>query len=371
VGPTGEHNQISLHGRGVIACISPWNFPLAIFLGQITAALAAGNCVVAKPASQTACIASLAIACFHEAGFPKAVVQLLVGKGNVVGSLLIQDKRIKGVMFTGSTETARGINQVLAQREGAIVPLVAETGGQNAMIVDSTALPEQVVKDVITSSFTSAGQRCSALRVLFLQEEIAQKILKMLVGAMAEIRVGNPMALSTDVGPLIDDVQRQSLLEHKNWLQQNGKILFEVPLDPTCQNGFFFAPILAEIDNIGQLQKEIFGPILHVIRFKAQVLDSVISSINETGYGLTLGIHTRIEEKAAYIHQRAKVGNTYVNRNMIGAVVGVQPFGGEGLSGTGPKAGGPNYLLRLATERTLSIDTTASGGNTSLMVLGV
>lgn len=369
VGPTGEDNQLSLHGRGIIACISPWNFPLAIFLGQVSACLAAGNCVIAKPASQTVLIASKAISLLHEAGFPSEVVQLLPGSGAMVGNALVADERIKGVLFTGSTETARGINQKLAARNGSIVPFIAETGGQNVMIVDSSALPEQVTQDVITSAFRSAGQRCSALRVLFLQEDIAEKVLNMLQGAMAELKVGDPREISTDVGPVIDEAAKAQLHAHAVKMKEKAQLRFEVPLTPECMDGSFFAPRLFEIASLDMLTEEVFGPILHVVRFKNDALDEVIAQINRTGYGLTLGIHSRIDETIDYIISQVSVGNIYVNRNMIGAVVGVQPFGGEGLSGTGPKAGGPYYLPRLATERTISVNTTASGGNTSLMSL--
>jgi len=365
--PTGEYNQLTLHGRGIIACISPWNFPLAIFIGQVAAAFAAGNCVIAKPASQTPLLGAQAVALFHQAGVPKAVIQLLPGSGRVVGDALVQDQRIKGILFTGSTDTAWHINEKLAGRRGPIVPLVAETGGQNTMLVDSSALPEQVVVDVINSSFRSAGQRCSSLRVLYLQEDIADKILTMLIGAMAELTIGNPMSLATDVGPVIDENALSSLHEHQAWLNCNATKIYELPLSEECALGTFMAPCIYEINRIGQLKEEQFGPILHVIRYAAKDLDQVLEDINQTQYGLTLGIHSRIAETVAYIYQRAQVGNIYVNRNMIGAVVGAQPFGGEGLSGTGPKAGGPHYLTRLMLERTLSVDTTAAGGNASLM----
>lgn len=368
-GPTGEHNQLSLHGRGVMVCISPWNFPLAIFLGQVTAALAAGNCVIAKPAIQTNLIAQLAISLLHEAGFPKEVIQLLPGGGEEVGQLLVQDTRISGVLFTGSTATARKINQTLAARNGPIVPFIAETGGQNAMIVDSSALPEQVTQDVIMSAFRSAGQRCSALRVLFLQEEVADKMLTMIKGAMAEQTVGDPAQLSTDIGPVIDNTAKAQLMHHVEKMQKEGKLLYEMPLSQEASLGSFFAPRMYEIPSLDVLTHEVFGPILHVVKFKANQLDAIIEQINRTQFGLTMGIHSRVNETIEYIRAKVRVGNVYVNRNMIGAVVGVQPFGGEGLSGTGPKAGGPHYLLRLATERTLSVNTTASGGNVSLMSL--
>jgi RHH-type proline utilization regulon transcriptional repressor/proline dehydrogenase/delta 1-pyrroline-5-carboxylate dehydrogenase len=368
-GPTGERNQIALQGRGVFACISPWNFPLAIFCGQVTAALAAGNAVIAKPAEQTPLIAAAAVRLLHEAGVPADVLHLLPGDGPGVGAPLVADPRIAGVAFTGSTDTARGINQVLAARTGPIVPLIAETGGQNAMIVDSSALPEQVVRDVLISSFQSAGQRCSALRVLFVQEDIAEKLEEMLVGAMAELRVGDPALLSTDVGPVIDDAAKETLEAHAERMAHEGELLHCVPPGPHTDHGSFVAPRAFRIDRLERLEREVFGPILHVIRFAGDRLDQVLESINASGYGLTLGIHSRIDSTVRHIHERLRVGNAYVNRNMIGAVVGVQPFGGEGLSGTGPKAGGPRYLHRFATERTLTIDTTAAGGNASLLSL--
>ncbi len=368
-GPTGERNQIALNGRGVFACISPWNFPLAIFMGQVTAALAAGNAVVAKPAEQTPLIAAAGLRLLHEAGVPGDVLHLLPGDGPTVGAPLVADPRIAGVAFTGSTETARAINQSLAARSGLIVPLIAETGGQNVMIVDSSALPEQVVRDVLTSSFQSAGQRCSALRVLFVQEDIAEKLEEMLVGAMAELRVGDPALLSTDVGPVIDEAAKATLEAHAKRMAAEGELLHCVGLGPETAEGSFVAPRAFRIDRLGRLEREVFGPILHVVHFAGDRLDQVLDDVNASGYGLTLGIHSRIDSTVRYIHERLRVGNAYVNRNMIGAVVGVQPFGGEGLSGTGPKAGGPRYLHRFATERTLTVDTTAAGGNASLLSL--
>jgi RHH-type proline utilization regulon transcriptional repressor/proline dehydrogenase/delta 1-pyrroline-5-carboxylate dehydrogenase len=367
-GPAGERNELHLHGRGVFACISPWNFPLAIFTGQIAAALAAGNAVLAKPAEQTPLVGARAVELLHQAGIPPEVLHLLPGDG-AIGRAIVADPRIAGVAFTGSTDTARGINQVLAARTGPIVPLIAETGGQNAMIVDSSALPEQVVRDVLISSFQSAGQRCSALRVLFVQEDIAEKLEEMLVGAMAELRVGDPALLSTDVGPVIDDAAKETLEAHAERMAHEGELLHCVPPGPHTDHGSFVAPRAFRIDRLERLEREVFGPILHVIRFAGDRLDQVLESINASGYGLTLGIHSRIDSTVRHIHERLRVGNAYVNRNMIGAVVGVQPFGGEGLSGTGPKAGGPRYLHRFATERTLTIDTTAAGGNASLLSL--
>ena len=368
-GPTGERNEIALHGRGVFACISPWNFPLAIFCGQVTAALAAGNAVIAKPAEQTPLIAAAAVRLLHRAGVPGDVLHLLPGDGPTVGGPLVADRRVAGVAFTGSTETARLINQTLAKREGPIVPLIAETGGQNAMIVDSTALPEQVVQDVLISSFQSAGQRCSALRVLYLQQDVADRMLEMLAGAMDELRIGDPSLLATDVGPVIDEEARDMLEGHAKRMTAEGRPIHRCALGEDTAHGTFVAPAAFEIDALSRLQREVFGPILHVIRYDGEKLDRVLEAINGTGYGLTLGIHSRIDSTVDYIHERLRVGNVYVNRNQIGAIVGVQPFGGEGLSGTGPKAGGPRYLHRFATEQTLSVDTTASGGNASLMSL--
>lgn len=367
-GPTGEWNQLTLHPRGIIATISPWNFPLAIFIGQVTAALAAGNCVIAKPAEQTPLIAAYAVRILHEAGIPVDALQYLPGAGSVVGAKLTADNRVDGVMLTGSTETAKIIQQAIANRSGPIVPFIAETGGQNTMIVDSTALPEQVVQDVIQSAFNSAGQRCSALRVLFLQEDVAESILTMLIGAMSELTIGDPSLLATDIGPVIDKPSRDMLQQHYEKMCREAKLLYQVPLNKAL-TGHFFAPCVFELENLSLLQREVFGPILHVIRFPGKKLDRVLSDITQTGYGLTLGIHSRIDTTVNHILSRMPVGNFYVNRNIIGAVVGVQPFGGERLSGTGPKAGGPHYLPHLCVERTVSINTTAAGGNASLVSL--
>lgn len=367
-GPTGELNQLSLHPRGLILCISPWNFPLAIFTGQVVAALACGNTVIAKPAEQTALIATLAIEILHEAGIPKDVVQLTPGRGSVIGPKLLADLRVSGVMFTGSTEVATLINQTLANRGGPIVPLIAETGGLNAMIVDSSALPEQVVADALYSAFNSAGQRCSALRILFVQEEGAPRLIKMLKGAMAELKVGDPADISVDLGPVIDEKAKEQLLEHVNKLEGQAELLYEVAL-PADLKGSYFAPRAYLLKDLSLLKREVFGPILHVLTYPAGGLSQVLDLIRDSGYGLTLGIHSRIEKTARHIEEAAAVGNVYVNRNMIGAVVGVQPFGGECLSGTGPKAGGPHYLPRLCVERSLSINTTAVGGNTTLVTL--
>ncbi len=369
-GPTGESNEMSLHGRGVFVAISPWNFPLAIFMGQVTAALMAGNAVLAKPSEQTSLIGYAAVKLLHEAGVPEAVLQFVPGEGRTVGAALTSDPRVAGVVFTGSTETARTINRSLAARDAAIATLIAETGGQNALIADSSALPEQLVKDAMASAFGSAGQRCSAARILFVQDEIADKVIAMLRGAMDELVVGDPALLSTDVGPVIDEPARRVLEAHAERMAKEARLIHCVRLPEACANGTFFAPRAFEIDSLDRLTREVFGPVLHVLRWKAADLDQVIDAINATGYGLTLGIHSRIDSTIERIAKGVKAGNCYVNRNMIGAVVGVQPFGGEGLSGTGPKAGGPHYLPRFATERTLTVNTTAAGGNASLLTLG-
>ncbi len=370
-GPTGEANQLQLAGRGVFACISPWNFPLAIFLGQIAAALAAGNTVIAKPAEQTNLIGFAAVQLLHEAGIPQDVLQYVPGDGATVGAALTRDPRVAGVCFTGSTETARLINRALASREsGPIATLIAETGGQNAMIADSSSLPEQVVKDAMGSAFTSAGQRCSAARVLLVQDDIADKVIGMLAGAMAELTVGDPGLPSTDVGPVIDEDAKAILVAHATRMDAEAKPIAKATLGAGTEHGTFFAPAAWELSSINALDREKFGPALHVVRWKADQLDAVVDAINATGYGLTLGIHSRIDATIDRIVARAKVGNIYVNRNQIGAVVGVQPFGGQGLSGTGPKAGGPHYLPRFATEKTVTVNTTAAGGNASLLTLG-
>ncbi len=365
-GPTGEENTLSLHGRGVFATISPWNFPLAIFIGMASAALAAGNTVVTKPAEQTPLIAALAVKLCHEAGIPPEALQLLPGAGEV-GQAITSDPRIAGVAFTGSTETARLINQSLAAREGPIATLIAETGGQNAMIVDSSALPEQVVRDVLASSFQSAGQRCSALRVLYLQDDVADSMLEMIRGGFEALHVGDPTNLATDVGPVIDADAEAALERHVARRKKSGRPVERIALGEDTANGHFVAPTIIELDSILDLNRENFGPVLHVVRFEAEALEQVVEDINATGYGLTLGLHSRIEATRRFVQSRARVGNFYVNRNQIGAVVESQPFGGEGLSGTGPKAGGPHYLARFATERVTCIDTTAAGGNASLL----
>ena len=369
-GPTGERNSLSLHGRGVFACIAPWNFPLAIFTGQVAAALASGNAVVAKPAEQAPLVAAAAVRLLHEAGVPGDVLALLPGDGAKLGAALVADRRVAGVAFTGSTETARAIYATLARRDGPIVPLIAETGGQNALIADSSALPEQLVADVLASAFNSAGQRCSALRLLFLQDDIAPRVMTLLAGAMRELAIGDPGYLATDVGPVIDGEACALLERHAARMARDGRLVCQLDLPPGTEHGSYFAPRIFEIERSDLLTSEVFGPILHIVRWRGDALDRVLDAVAATGYGLTLGIHSRIDETVRRVHERLRIGNTYVNRNMIGAVVGVQPFGGEGLSGTGPKAGGPHYLHRFAVERTLSIDTTASGGNASLLSLG-
>ena len=366
-GPTGEANEYSLHARGVFVCISPWNFPLAIFTGQLSAALLAGNAVIVKPAEQTPLIAWRAVQLLHQAGVPRAVLQYLPGEGKTVGARLTSDVRTDGVVFTGGTDTARHIQRALGGRENCALPhLIAETGGLNAMIVDSSALAEQVVVDVIASAFQSAGQRCSALRVLYVQQDIAADLIKMIKGAMAELRAGDQTLLHNDIGPIIDAQALNTLKAHIAKFDDKA-ILARAPA--AKESGNFLPASLIEISGIGALEKEIFGPVLHVAQVKAGEIDTVVDAINASGYGLTLGIHSRINSTVERIRARAKVGNLYVNRNVIGAVVGAQPFGGEGLSGTGPKAGGPHYLHRFAVERVVSTDTTAAGGNASLLSL--
>jgi RHH-type proline utilization regulon transcriptional repressor/proline dehydrogenase/delta 1-pyrroline-5-carboxylate dehydrogenase len=368
-GPTGEENTLSLHGRGVFVTIAPWNFPLAIFIGMAAAALAAGNTVLAKPAPQTPLIAALAIRLCHQAGIPPEALQLIPG-GAEVGAALTADPRLAGVAFTGSTATARAINRALANRDGPIATLIAETGGQNVMIVDSSALPEQVVRDVVASAFQSAGQRCSALRVLYLQEDVADTMLEMIRGGFEALQVGDPSDLATDVGPVIDDAARARLEAHIAECAAKGYPVTRLPLPAASAAGCFVAPTIIEVPSIRALSDEHFGPVLHVARFRAGELPQVVADINATGFGLTLGLHSRIAETRRFVRAHAKVGNFYVNRNQIGAVVESQPFGGEGLSGTGPKAGGPHYLARFATERVMTIDTTAAGGNASLLAAG-
>lgn len=359
-GPAGERNELFLQGRGIAVCISPWNFPLAIFLGQIVAALVTGNTVIAKPASQTPKIAQYAVALLHQAGIPKTVLQLVIGKSSEIGYALIQDPRIALVVFTGSFVTAQQINRNLANREAPLATLIAETGGQNAMIVDSSALLEQVVTDVMTSAFDSAGQRCSALRILCVQDEIFDDCIKMLSGAMAELNVGSPSLFSTDVGPVIDVNAQAALQKHIDKMKKSAKLIYQTP-QPQNLTGTFIMPVAFEIQSIDELTQEVFGPVLHVIRYQRKALPELLHALNHTGYGLTLGIHSRIEQLTQTIIHETFVGNNYINRNMIGAVVGVQPFGGQHLSGTGPKAGGPHYLARMVTEKTVSVNTAVMG----------
>ncbi len=369
-GPTGELNTLSMRGKGVFIAISPWNFPLAIFTGQVTAALAAGNAVLAKPAAPTPIIAYRAIQLLHEAGVPGDVLHYVPCGGRMIGEAGVADPRIAGVVFTGSTEVAQTINQTLAHRVGPIGTLVAETGGQNAMFVDSSALPEQVVHDAIYSAFNSAGQRCSALRLLCVQEEIEPRTLDLLRGYMEELTIGDPRHLSTDVGPCIDDPSRQILATHVERMGREQKVVHRCGLPDEASKGTYFAPTLVEIDDIGALTEEQFGPVLHVVKFKSRHLDKTVAAVNSTGFGLTMGVHSRIDSRIAGLAADSGAGNLYVNRNMIGAVVGVQPFGGRGLSGTGPKAGGPHYVQRFGTEFTMSNNISAVGGNASLLTLG-
>ena len=366
-GPTGESNLLRLHGRGVFVCISPWNFPLAIFAGQVVAALVAGNTVAAKPAEQTPRVAQAFVALLHEAGVPADAVACVHGLGETVGAALVAHPLAAGVCFTGSTAVARIINRTLAMKDGPIVPLIAETGGLNAMVVDSTALPEQVVDAVVQSAFRSAGQRCSALRLLCVHEGIADGVIEMLRGALAELNVGDPADLATDVGPVIDDEAFAGISAHVQRLRGSARLLGETVVTSTLPR--LVPPVAFEIARIADLSTEIFGPVLHVVRWGGPVLH-VVQEINALGYGLTLGIQTRIDSRAQRIADAARIGNVYVNRNMIGAVVGVQPFGGDGLSGTGPKAGGPHYLYRFCAEQTVTVNTAAAGGNAELLAGG-
>jgi RHH-type proline utilization regulon transcriptional repressor/proline dehydrogenase/delta 1-pyrroline-5-carboxylate dehydrogenase len=363
-GPTGERNVLRHEGRGVWIAIAPWNFPLAIFLGQVAAALVAGNTVVAKPAPQTPDIGRFAVALAHKAGVPKGALQIVTGAGDV-GAALTADTRIAGVVFTGSAPTAKAIaRNLLADDDRPLVPLIAETGGLNAMIVDSTALSEQVVRDVIVSGFQSAGQRCSALRLLLLQEDIAEHTLEMLRGAMDTLNMGDPADPATDIGPVIDQAAYDSLMAYRASVKD--RIIHEIIVP---KDGLFVPPTVIRLDDINDLNREFFGPLVHVATWKAGTLEATIAKINAKGFGLTMGLHSRIAGSGILVEQLARVGNLYINRSMIGAVVGSQPFGGEGLSGTGPKAGGPHYLYRFCAERTTSTDTTSAGGNASLLSL--
>ncbi|KQT42032.1 integrase [Aureimonas sp. Leaf454] len=368
-GPTGEENKLRYRSRGVIVAISPWNFPLAIFAGQVAAALAAGNVVVAKPAEQTPLIAAAAVAILHEAGFSGDVLILAPGDG-ATGAALVSHPATSGVAFTGSTDTAFAINRSLAARNAPIAPLVAETGGINALIVDATALPEQVADDVVASAFRSAGQRCSALRLLFVQEDVAERMTQMIAGAAAELSLGDPRDVATDIGPVIDAEQKAMLEAHIARMRREQRVRFAGALPADLPgDGHWIAPHIVEIDRPEALDREVFGPVLHIVRWKAGELGKVCEAIERTGFGLTLGVHSRIDETIREVTERMTVGNIYVNRNMIGAVVGSQPFGGSGLSGTGPKAGGPNYVARFAREQVVSTNTAAAGGNASLIAM--
>jgi RHH-type proline utilization regulon transcriptional repressor/proline dehydrogenase/delta 1-pyrroline-5-carboxylate dehydrogenase len=364
-GPTGESNELRMRARGIFVCISPWNFPLAIFTGQVAAALAAGNAVVAKPAEQTPLVAFETVRLLHRAGIPVGALNLVPGDGKI-GALLVGDSRVAGIAFTGSTEVARSINRALAAKNGPIVPLIAETGGINAMIVDATALPEQVTDDVIASAFRSAGQRCSALRLLCLQEDVADRVLDMIAGAARELSLGDPRDLSTHVGPVIDREAKGKLDSWVATMDAHDAVLFRLE-ENFPAGGTYVAPAIIALDSARDLKEEVFGPILHVVRWRSNGLDRLLDDIAANNTALTLGIHSRIETVATHIARRMPHGNVYVNRNMIGAVVGSQPFGGTHLSGTGPKAGGPNYLRRFALEQVITVNTAASGGNATLL----
>jgi len=364
-GPTGESNELRMRGRGVFVCISPWNFPLAIFSGQVVAALVAGNSVVAKPAEQTPLVAFETIRLLHRAGIPAGALNLVPGDGKT-GARLVADRRVAGVAFTGSTEVARGINRTLAAKAGPITPLIAETGGVNAMIVDATALPEQVTDDVIASAFRSAGQRCSALRLLCVQEDVADRVLDMVIGAARELSLGDPRDLATHVGPVIDGEAKSKLDRWIAMMDSRGAVLFRLEANPPT-GGTYVTPAIVELDSARELKEEVFGPVLHFVRWRSSELDRLLDDIAANDTALTLGIHSRIETVVAHVAARMPHGNVYVNRNMIGAVVGSQPFGGSHLSGTGPKTGGPNYLRRFALEQIITVNTAASGGNATLL----
>jgi RHH-type proline utilization regulon transcriptional repressor/proline dehydrogenase/delta 1-pyrroline-5-carboxylate dehydrogenase len=366
-GPTGETDSLRYRGRGVFVCISPWNFPLAIFTGQVMAALVAGNAVVAKPAEQTPLVAAEAVRLFHRAGIPKTALHLVPGDGEI-GGFLVAHPDVAGVAFTGSTEVARIINRALAAKDTPIVPLIAETGGINAMIVDATALPEQVTDDVIASAFRSAGQRCSALRLLCLQDDIADGVIAMVAGAARELEIGDPRDIATHVGPVIDSEAKDKLDRWVAGMAAQGRLVFRSDrLDRGPASGTFVAPAIVALDRARDLRQEVFGPVLHVVRYHAEEIDRLLDDVAASGYGLTLGVQSRIDATVRRVAARLSAGNVYVNRNMIGAVVGTQPFGGSGLSGTGPKAGGPNYLRRFALEQVVTVNTAAVGGNASLL----
>jgi RHH-type proline utilization regulon transcriptional repressor/proline dehydrogenase/delta 1-pyrroline-5-carboxylate dehydrogenase len=368
-GVTGETNRLFYAPRGPWLCISPWNFPLAIFTGQIVANLAVGNTVVAKPAEQTPLVARLACDVLNEAGVPEGVINLVNGDGPTLGDWLLPDERIAGVSFTGSHPSAKVINRQLALRDGPIIPFIAETGGINCMVVDSTALPEQVVDDVITSAFRSAGQRCSALRVLFVQSDVADGVIELLAGAMKELKVGDPHKLSTDVGPVIDQAAHDRISAHLMHLQETATFIVKSPSADPKLNGYFVEPQAWEISSLSALQEEVFGPILHIVRYNSEELDTIIKDIRGSKFALTMGIHSRLKGVHDRLAREHLVGNLYINRDTVGAVVGSNPFGGHGLSGTGPKAGGPNYLRQLVVEHTVTDNVTALGGNTELFNL--
>jgi RHH-type proline utilization regulon transcriptional repressor/proline dehydrogenase/delta 1-pyrroline-5-carboxylate dehydrogenase len=366
-GPTGEDNRLSYRGRGVFICISPWNFPLSIFLGQIVAALVAGNCVIAKPAEQTSLIAYAVTQLLYEAGVPRAALHLLLGDGTI-GAVLVAHRQIDGVVFTGSTSTAWAINRALAAKDGPIVPFIAETGGINTLIVDATAMLEQVTDDVMASAFRSAGQRCSALRLLCIQEDVADKTIAMICGAVRELHVGDPRDHGNQIGPVIDAEAKSRLEAHILAMKQSARLLYAgTPGMDASGDGFYVAPHIFELASAEELQQEVFGPILHVVRYKAADLDTLLDQIAAKRYGLTMGLHSRIDATIGKVLARGLAGNIYVNRSLIGAVVGTQPFGGFGLSGTGPKAGGPDYLKRFCREEVVTINTAAVGGNVGLL----
>lgn len=365
---TGEENTLTYQGRGIFLCISPWNFPLAIFTGQIAAALVCGNTVLAKPSSSTALIAFRATELWFSAGLPSHALQLVPCNGQQTSNEILLDSRVSGVTFTGSTQTAANIYQQLAKRYSSPIPtLIAETGGINTMIVDSTALPEQVIKDVVHSAFNCAGQRCSALRVLYVQEEIAELIEEKLIGAMNTLEIGSPLVQSTDIGAVINQTAMNRLYEHIERCRVENKLTYELPLDDHHNNGYFVPPTLIKLHSLDELSNEVFGPVLHVIRYSASNIERVLKEINRSGFGLTLGIHSRNDSFVDKITSQVNIGNIYVNRDQVGAVVASQPFGGMGMSGTGPKAGGPNYLKQFIREKTVTRNTTASGGNYELL----
>jgi len=366
-GFAGESNELLLQGRGVFLCISPWNFPVAIFTGQIAAALVTGNSVLAKPSSLAVLTAQRVVSLLHQAGVPVSVLHYLPCDAEVLAASVLKDPRLAGVAFTGSCQVAVEINQQLASRDGPIATLIAETGGQNVLMADSSAQPEQLVTDVITSAFNSAGQRCSALRVLYVQEDIVDRVIELLTGAMGELLIGDPLSMATDVGPVISADAQENLQFHIEKWRREGAILYECALPEGCENGYFVAPTLIKIDSIQQLSREHFGPVLHLVSYRSDQLEALLEEINNTGYGLTFGFHSRINQRIAAVQEKMRVGNVYINRDTIGAVVGAQPFGGQGLSGTGPKAGGPNYLLRFTAEQTRTVNIAAVGGNTQLL----